>query len=233
MDCPICYDSVLTSIEKCPACKNAFHAICLLSWLKGHTTCPVCRALMRSGRDLNDITEFIYDANDEIPSFEQIKIKIDQILYIFDTVIFYQDSDYEDLVMELRKYLSNSYNYYLDVNENHELHYVISKNMEHITEPWETDFNEENTIAFESLNNNQKLIDLLYYKEEFAKKIKYIDFGHDGVIDVGENKYMDRRTIIDAFISQFPNLSTVMLCGYYCSFTTEFENRGIREIHIW
>ena len=45
-ECAVCI-SVLRdgeTVRRLPACGHAFHARCINGWLRGHATCPICRA---------------------------------------------------------------------------------------------------------------------------------------------------------------------------------------------
>jgi hypothetical protein len=47
--CPVCFVNFDggDNMTKVPICKHAYHMDCLTPWLKDHTTCPTCRAIVR------------------------------------------------------------------------------------------------------------------------------------------------------------------------------------------
>ena len=47
-DCPICYDSLHTTLVRCPECKKVMHASCVAKWLStvSNKTCVYCRSTM-------------------------------------------------------------------------------------------------------------------------------------------------------------------------------------------
>lgn len=52
-ECAVCI-SVLRSgetVRRLPACGHAFHARCINGWLRGHATCPICRAGIKVAGD--------------------------------------------------------------------------------------------------------------------------------------------------------------------------------------
>ncbi|KQK06948.1 RING-H2 finger protein ATL39 [Brachypodium distachyon] len=50
--CVICIGLVQAGemVRRLPACKHLFHAECIDTWLRSHSTCPICRAVVVDGR---------------------------------------------------------------------------------------------------------------------------------------------------------------------------------------
>jgi len=63
-NCAICRDSFVVgdSVHKLP-CNHEFHAGCILLWLKGNNTCPICRLQLPEGVDGEEEQEILLSKN--------------------------------------------------------------------------------------------------------------------------------------------------------------------------
>lgn len=51
VECPICFEIILSPEEECTPCDHKFHKKCLEVWKKKNSSCPVCRTPIRSCQD--------------------------------------------------------------------------------------------------------------------------------------------------------------------------------------
>ena len=241
MECPICMiveGKVEGKVEgnafkSCDVCLKTFHESCLMMWLKDNTTCPHCRQKMRDeGNSLNDISFYLEDS-DIIP--EELKQKVDNIISVFGLVTF---GDFVDCALDIKNILGSEYIYYSVLNTKNELLYAITKDRSQVPETWEPiDWDSDITISYDGdTKEYTSLEEITPIKPNL--KVKYINFGHDCIINFSPNDEEDYssitlNSIVDKFISMYPNLHTVWTCGYNCDFGGEFASRGIREVFIW
>lgn len=125
-----------------------------------------------------------------------LKQKVDNIISIFGLVTF---GDFVDCVLDIKNILGSEYAYYSVLNTKNELLYAITKDRSQVPETWEPiDWDSDITISYEELYK-----DTTDYKslEEITPlspnlKVKYINFGHDCVINFSLNDEEEMKKII-------------------------------------
>lgn len=110
--CGICYD-VLNNPVMEPNCQNVFCAKCLLTWLKGKNTCPLCRNVV----SLDELVYVTVDAREEkksqkIPSKEE---KILELIVNNPTGRFIVFSSYAETFNRVRRVFKSNSIPYLEV----------------------------------------------------------------------------------------------------------------------
>jgi len=77
MNCTICCDHLKKNEVKL-ACGHSFHNNCLIQWLLGHDTCPICRYQINPKNNISDILNEDYEDEDEA----ELKIYINHVYSI-------------------------------------------------------------------------------------------------------------------------------------------------------
>ena len=246
MECSICLTLINADMITATSCAHQFHKKCLNLWFQFHTTCPMCRKTIRT-----DGVNYLTDEDEDLTD-EEIVAKTNDMIDIYDFVFV---SDADDFQLRVKTVLDNAfpdtYRYYKTIPLKRDcIRFVISKEVHLPSESWNepewynilknTDNMEEkmvvlsavtgDAINFYSFMNDWTLKDLLLIESEKAALVKFISFGHDGVIMTGGG---DDEDVVGQICNHFPNLDIVQTCGYYCAFAGDFHERGIREASIF